>query len=144
VDSGCIQSEYKSGSFYSVVFGPDEQLHVFEDNNNFPDSLGGMRFINLLKNSVDIRRDGKVIMSSMGFLERTDRYDVVSEEQYFYSIFDSVSGKLLASEPIYVSGGNSNTVFITSPLDAQDPTNGLVMIQDYPQDVPAYVAPFNS
>jgi aromatic ring-cleaving dioxygenase len=131
-----------SGEFVTVFVDPSGTLRVLIDDNGNYNGNGKMRIVNLIDSSIDVRRDGELLFSKLPSLQASE-YDAVVETQYVYAFMDSVSGKQFGYEPIYVSGENSNTLWITEPSSKDDPTSGLVLIQDYPQDIPALVAPLD-
>jgi hypothetical protein len=135
--------ELDLNSFYTAIVSPNLELLILSDQNDATGSKGKVRFVNLIPNSqIDILKNDEFIFKSVKYMSASENYETVESGQYIFSFQLNKSKANFASFTLFVDEEESFTVFITPSLMKDDPTNGVIILQDYPQDIPAHIAPF--
>jgi hypothetical protein len=124
-----------SGHTIIIVDDGADLIHFDDDNNNYSDTNGKIRFINLLATgeTVSVWRDGGLLYAVAS--GDASAYDEPIQGQHQYVVTDS-AGKTIVTEPYFVNADELETVVLLSRASRENPLASAILLFDYPQDHP--------
>jgi hypothetical protein len=122
--------------FYSAIVTPANKLIFVDDGNDFyTNEYGRIRFFNMrLYSRISIYKNGEKLEDLIIFESSKQKYFEFSEGQYDFGISFSPGSPIASSFSLYVSSGGAFSVFII------DGSIDVIILQDFPQDVPGKFA----